>query len=156
AGMIPLVTLVERGGKARSIQAENITARTLRGIAFDNANTKSALMTDQLGAYRRIGQRFASHETVNHSENEYVRGEAHTNTVEGFFSVFKRGMTGIYQHCNERHLHRYAAEFDFRYNTRTALGFDDEQRTEAAVRGIIGKRLTYRTTRSQAAPPRPA
>jgi transposase-like protein len=153
AGMIPIVTLVERGGKARSIQAQDITARTLRGIVFDNANTKSALMTDQLAAYRRIGRRFASHETVNHGESEYVRGEAHTNTVEGFFSVFKRGMVGIYQHCNERHLHRYAAEFDFRYNTRTALGFDDEQRTEAAVRGIIGKRLTYRTTRSKKAPP---
>src|SRR5439155_12631566 len=118
---------------------------------LDNANTKSALMTDQLAAYRRIGRRFASHESVNHSEEEYVRGDAHTNTVEGCFSVFKRGMRGIYQHCNERHLHRYAAEFDVRYNTRAALGFDDEQRTEEAIRGIIGKRLTYRTTNRKAA-----
>src|SRR5207248_8237914 len=147
------VTLVERGGEARSIQAENITARTLRGIVFDNANTKSALMTDQLKAYVNIGKRFASHESVNHGEEEWVRGTAHTNTVEGFFSVFKRGMRGIYQHCNERHLHRYAAEFDFRYNTRIALGFDDVQRTEEAIRGIIGKRLTYRTTHSQKARP---
>lgn len=151
---IPVVTLVERGGRARSIQAENIQARTLRGIVFDNADTKSALMTDQLNAYRRIGRRFASHDAVNHGQDEYVRKlddgrKAHTNTVEGFFSVFKRGMIGIYQHCSERHLQRYATEFDFRYNTRTALGFDDEQRTELAIRGIIGKRLTYRTTRSQ-------
>jgi transposase-like protein len=153
---IPLITLVERGGKARSIQAENITARTLRTAVLENAKTESRLMTDELRAYRRIGYRFASHETVKHSAEEYVRGDVHTNTVEGFYSIFKRGMIGIYQHCNERHLHRYAAEFDFRYNTRTALGFDDEQRTEAAVRGIIGKRLTYRTTRSKAAPPRPA
>jgi transposase-like protein len=153
---IPLITLVERGGKARSIQAENITARTLRQAVLENAKTESRLMTDELRAYRRIGYRFVSHETVKHSEEKYVRGDVHTNTVEGFYSIFKRGMTGIYQHCNERHLHRYAAEFDFRYNTRAVLGFDDEQRTEAAIRGIIGKRLTYRTTRSKAAPPRSA
>ena len=80
-----------------------------------------------------------------------MRGDAHTNTVEGFFSVFKRGMRGIYQHCDERHLHRYLAEFDFRYSNRAALGIEDEERTERAIRGIIGKRLTYRTARSQAA-----
>ncbi len=150
---IPVITLVERGGKARSIQAEDITARTLRAAVMDNVKKESRLMTDELRAYRNIGKRFASHDTVKHSEKEYVRGEAHTNTVEGFYSIFKRGMIGIYQHCNERHLHRYAAEFDFRYNTRTALGFDDEQRTEEVIRGIIGKRLTYRTTRSQKARP---
>jgi transposase-like protein len=148
---IPVITLVERGGRARSIQAEDITARTLRRAVFENAKTESRLMTDELRAYRNIGKRFASHDTVRHSEKEYVRGDAHTNTVEGFYSIFKRGMIGIYQHCNERHLHRYAAEFDFRYNTRTALGFDDVQRTEEVIRGIIGKRLTYRTTRSQKA-----
>jgi transposase-like protein len=152
SGKIPVITLVERGGKARSVQAEDITARTLRVAVLENANTKSVLMTDQLKAYVNIGKRFSRHESVNHGADEYVRGEAHTNTVEGFFSVFKRGMVGVYQHCDERHLHRYAAEFDFRYNTRTALGFDDEQRTEATIRGIIGKRLTYRTTRSQKAP----
>ena len=150
---IPVITLVERGGKARSIQAEDITARTLRAAVVENVKKESRLMTDELRAYRNIGKRFASHETVKHSEKEYVRGEAHTNTVEGFYSIFKRGMIGIYQHCNERHLHRYAAEFDFRYNTRTALGFDDVQRTEEAIRGIIGKRLTYRTTHSQKARP---
>jgi ISXO2-like transposase domain len=153
---IPLITLVERGGRARSVQAQDITARTLRAAVLSNVDTKSALMTDQLRAYRNIGKRFASHDTVNHGDEEYVRKlddgtKAHTNTVEGYYSVFKRGMIGIYQHCNERHLHRYAAEFDFRYSNRAALGCDDEERTERAIRGIVGKRLTYRTTRSQAA-----
>lgn len=146
---IPLVTAVERGGRARTVQAENVTARTLRSIVLQNVDTKSALMTDQARAYRNIGKRFASHESVNHSQDEWARKlddgtKAHTNTVEGYFSVFKRGMVGIYQHCSERHLHRYAAEFDFRYSNRAALGVDDEERTERAIRGIIGKRLTYK------------
>jgi transposase-like protein len=147
---IPIVTLVERGGRARSIKVDNVTARTLRSVVFTHADTKSDLMTDEYASYRRIGRHFASHETVKHSEEEYVRGEAHTNTVEGFFSVFKRGMVGVYQHCNERHLHRYLAEFDFRFNTRAKLGVDDAARTERAVQGAVGKRLTYRTTRDQA------
>lgn len=155
---IPLITLVERGGRARSIQAQDITARTLRAAVLSNIDTKSELMTDELRAYQNIGKRFASYDTVKHSEEEYVRYEKtedgkrrviSTNTVEGYYSVFKRGMIGIYQHCNERHLHRYAAEFDFRYSNRAALGIDDEERTERVIRGIIGKRLTYRTTRSQ-------
>jgi hypothetical protein len=108
-------------------------------------------MTDENRSYGRIGREFASHETVMHSAEEYVRGKAHTNTVEGFFSIFKRGMRGIYQHCSERHLHRYLAEFDFRYSNRIALGVNDVERTERAIRGIIGKRLTYRTTSGKAA-----
>ena len=83
---------------------------------------------------------------VNHAEGEYVRGEAHTNTVESYYSVFKRGMKGTYQHCQEKHLHRYAAEFDFRHNNRIALGVDDVARTEQLAKSIVGKRLTYRTT----------
>ena len=151
---IPVVTLVERGGKARSIQAENVTARELRRIVFTHADTKSALMTDQANAYRAIGRRFASHESVNHGEEEWARRladgtKAHTNTVEGFFSIFKRGMVGIYQHCSERHLHRYLSEFDFRYNNRTALGVNDVERAARTIEGAVGKRLTYRTTRSQ-------
>jgi len=148
---IPVVTLVERGGKARSIKAENVTAAELRRIVLAHADTRSDLKTDQLSAYRGIGRRFRSHESVNHSIEEWARGDAHTNTVEGFFSIFKRGMRGIYQHCSEKHLHRYLAEFDFRYSNRIALGVDDVERTERAIRGIIGKRLTYRTTRSGAA-----
>jgi transposase-like protein len=153
---VPVVTLVERGGRARSRKVDRVTAATLRSVVFVNADTKSRLMTDELRAYRRIGQRFASHDAVNHGEEEWARKlgdgtKAHTNTVEGFFSIFKRGMRGIYQHCSERHLHRYLAEFDFRYSNRIALGVDDVERTERAIRGIIGKRLTYRTTRGKAA-----
>jgi hypothetical protein len=96
--------------------------------------------------YRAIGRRFASHEAVDHSKEEWVRGDAHTQTVEGFFSIFKRGMVGIYQHCSERHLHRYLAEFDFRYSNRIKLGVDDTERTRRAIKGAGGKRLTYRTT----------
>ena len=151
SGKIPVVTLVERGGKARSIKAENVTAAELRRIVFAHADTRSRPMTDQANAYRGIGRRFRSHESVNHGAGEYGRGDAHTNTVEGFYSIFKRGMRGIYQHCDERHLHRYLAEFDFRYSNRIALGVDDVERTERAIRGVIGKRLTYQTTRGKAA-----
>lgn len=143
---IAVVTLVERGGKARSIKAENVTARELSKIVFAHADTRSHLMTDQAHAYRGIGRQFASHESVNHGQEEWVRGDAHVNTAEGFFSVFKRGMRGTYQHCMERHLHRYLAEFDFRYNNRAALGVSDEERTDMLIRGIVGKRLTYRET----------
>jgi hypothetical protein len=100
-------------------------------------------MTDEAGQYAHLGKEFMSHEYVNHRAGEYGRGEVHTNTVEGLYSVFKRGMKGIYQHCSERHLHRYVAEFDFRYNNRVRLGINDEARTEMALRGIVGKRLTY-------------
>ena len=153
---IPVLTLVERKGRARSLRMDNTKARELRAVILDNADTKSDLMTDELRAYRNIGKRFASHETVNHSVKEYARKaddgtKITTNTVEGFFSIFKRGMVGVYQHCTERHLHRYLAEFDFRYSNRIALGINDVERTERAIRGIIGKRLTYRTTSSQAA-----
>lgn len=154
--MRAIVTLVERGGRARSIKVDDVKARTLRTVVLANADTKSKLMTDDRKSYPAIGRRFVSHGSVNHSAEEWVRGDVYTNTVEGFFSVFKRGMVGVYQHCTERHLHRYLAEFDFRYSNRAALGVDDEERTERAIRGIIGKRLTYRTTRSKAAPPRTA
>jgi transposase-like protein len=150
SGKIPVVTLVERGGKARSVKVENVTAREVRKVVLDNADTDTALMTDQARMYRRIGMRFASHESVDHSADEWVRGIAHTNTVEGFFSIFKRGMVGIYQHCSERHLHRYLAEFDFRYSNRIKLGVDDVERSRRAIKGVVGKRLTYRTTGRQA------
>jgi len=152
---VPVVTLVERGGRARSRKVDNVTAATLRGVVLTGADIKSRLMTDELRAYRRIGQRFASHDAVSHGEEEWARKlsdgtKAHTNTVEGFFSILKRGIYGCYFHVSERHLHRYLAEFDFRYSNRAALGVDDVERTERAIRGIIGKRLTYRTTRGEA------
>ena len=103
-------------------------------------------MTDEWQAYRRPGREFARHLTVNHSAEEWVRGEAHTQTVEGYFSIFKRGMKGVYQHCSEKHLHRYLAEFQFRYNNRIAHGVTDGERATRAMQGIEGKRLTYRPT----------
>ena len=98
----------------------------------------------------KVGREFASHEVVHHSSREYSRGTAHTNTIEGYFSILKRGLVGTYHKCGEQHLHRYCTEFDFRYNTRTKLGFDDVQRTEIALKGIAGKRLTYRRTDKEA------
>jgi hypothetical protein len=113
----------------------------------ENADKDSALMTDELVAYRRIGRQFASHETVNRGAEEYVRDQVHVNTAENYF--FKRAMFGVYQHCNERHLHRYAVEFDFRYSNRAGLSCDDVQGTECAIRSVVGKRLTYRTVNRQ-------
>ena len=100
-------------------------------------------MTDEAHWYKAVGKEFASHETVVHSKEEYVRGTVHTNTVEGFYSIFKRGMKGVYQHCGEQHLHRYLAEFDFRYSNRVKLGVNDEARADHALIGVVGKRLTY-------------
>jgi len=112
----------------------------------ENVSPKAVLMTDDARHYRNIAKQFAGHEAVNHSKGEYVRDDAHTNTVEGFFGVFKRGMNGTYQHCSGDHLHRYLAEFDFRYNHRSALGVDDNERSVRALLGIAGKRLTYKPT----------
>jgi hypothetical protein len=120
----------------------------LAPILRANLARDAKLMTDSATWYTKLGKEFASHETVNHTIDEYVRGNVHTNTVEGHFSVFKRGMKGVYQHCAEKHLHRYLAECDFRYSNRTALGVDDYKRAEIAAAGIEGKRLTYRRSNS--------
>jgi len=101
-------------------------------------------MTDEAAHFKPIGKEFAEHGVVNHKAEEWVRGDVYTNTAENYFSVFKRGMKGVYQHCSEKHLHRYLAEFDFRYNKRASLGFDDESRAEKALSGVTGKRLYYR------------
>jgi len=101
-------------------------------------------MTDEATQYKAVGKEFASHGAVNHSADEYVRGAITTNTVEGYYSIFKRGMKGVYQHCKEKHLHRYLAEFDFRYSHRAGLGVNDDGRTNRTIKGIVGKRLTYR------------
>jgi hypothetical protein len=138
------MSLVERGGKVRSHHVPDVTAATLKPILVDAIAKDTNLRTDQSAVYTEIGTSFASHETVNHSIKEYVRGDAHTNTIEGYFSIFKRGIYGVYHHVSRQHLKRYLAEFDFRYNARIALGVDDVNRTERALRGIVGKRLTYR------------
>jgi transposase-like protein len=145
----PVLALVERGGKVRSYHIPEVTATTLKPIIVDAIAKDSHFRTDESGVYWKIGEEFASHKTVVHSIGEYVRGDAHTNTVEGYFSIFKRGIYGVYHHVSQEHLKRYLCEFDFRYNYRVALGFTDKQRTDAIMRGIAAKRVTYRRTRSQ-------
>jgi transposase-like protein len=140
----PVVGLVERGGRVRTFHVARADKETVAGIVRANVSREAKLMTDESRLYIEVGAEFAGHETVCHSAEEYVRGDVHTNTLEGYFSIFKRGMKGIYQHCAEKHLHRYLAEFDFRYNTRVKLGIGDGERAVLALRGIEGKRLTYR------------
>jgi transposase-like protein len=123
-----------------------VNAATLRPILNAHINKSTTVMTDDARVYlkAKVGQDFAGHESVNHSRREYSRGTIHTNTVEGYFSVLKRGLVGTFHHVGEKHLQRYVKEFDFRYNTRTALGVNDTERTDEALKGISGKRLTYR------------
>ncbi len=141
-----VLTLVERGGSARSFHVDGTKAADLLPIIKANVDPKTKVMTDEAGQYAHLNKHFAEHDFTRHSVGEYVRGEVHTNTVEGFYSVFKRGMKGVYQHCKAKHLHRYVAEFDFRYCNRVKLGVDDAERANRALRGIVGKRLTYRGT----------
>jgi transposase-like protein len=138
-----IIALVERGGEVRSFHVPSAHAKNVISIVRNNIARETRLHTDESKFYVMVGREFAAHETVNHSVKEYARGDVTTNTVESYFSVFKRGMRGVYQHCSEKHLHRYLAEFDFRYNYRESLGFDDTSRAIAAVRGGEGKRLTY-------------
>lgn len=139
-----IVTLVERGGRARSIHVDELSSRMIMEILIRNADRESKLHTDEARHYMRPGRAMAKHETVNHREEEYVRDDVTTNTVENYYSVFKRGMRGTYQHCSEKHLQRYLYEFDFRYSNRAALGVDDAERTTRAIRGATGRRLLYR------------
>lgn len=139
-----VLSLVERGGKVRSFHVDGTKTADVVPIMKENIARETRIMTDEAGQYAHVKKHFAGHDFVSHGKGEYVRDEVHTNTVEGFYSVFKRGMKGVYQHCSEKHLHRYVAEFDFRHNNRVKLGVDDVQRTGNALRGIVGKRLTYR------------
>jgi hypothetical protein len=143
-----VLALVERGGEVRSFHVDRVTKDVVTQIAAANVARESYLHTDESRLYGDADQLFAEHHAVRHSDGEYVRYEGertiHTNTVEGYFSIFKRGMKGVYQHCSEKHLHRYLAEFNFRYNNRVALGIDDNARTADTLRGIVRKRLTYR------------
>ncbi|MBC7871698.1 MAG: IS1595 family transposase [Chitinophagaceae bacterium] len=137
-------SIIERGGEVRTFHLDKANTANIKPIVDANIRKESALMTDEAKYYEPIGAEFKYHLTVNHSAGEYVRGGIHTNTLEGYFSIFKRGMKGVYQHCSEKHLHRYLAEFDFRYNNRIAVGVHDEARSEKALLGVKGKRLTYR------------
>jgi len=144
--------LVERDGKVRSRHVPDVSAKTLRQALVTQASRKSYLMTDEAPTYKAVGREFSGHGSVNHSIEEYVRGGGfwHTNTVENYFSILKRGITGTYHHVSQKHLKRYLGEFDFRYNERAALRVSDADRTTTALKGIVGKRLTYRRTGERA------
>ena len=143
-GKRAIVSLVERGGSVQSFHAAVADGETVARIVNENVARETRLHTDESRLYIKVGANFKAHETVKHRANEYARGDVTTNSVEGYFSIFKRGMKGVYQHCSEKHLHRYLAEFDFRYNHRVARGCSDIDRTLAAIDGANGKRLMYR------------
>ena len=136
--------LVERGGRVHSQHVPSVNAKTLRPILVAQIDNKSTLVTDDAGQYRHMHRDFARHEAVNHGIEEYVRGDAHTNTVESYFAILKRGITGTYHHVSQQHLKRYLAEFDFRYNERAKLEITDAERARSAIRGVVGKRVTYK------------
>jgi transposase-like protein len=139
-----IVALVERGGRVRTFHPAVADGATVAKIVRENVARESRLHTDESKLYIKVGAEFAAHETVMHTAKEYARDDVNTNSAEGYFSIFKRGMRGIYQHCAEKHLHRYLAEYDFRYNHRVKLGYNDGERAALAVKGSAGKRLTYR------------
>ena len=143
-----VVALVERKGRVRAFHVPSITAATLRPILDQHVAKSARLMTDDASHYILLGREFASHESVNHREKEYARGDVHTNSAEGFFGVLKLGIGGVYQHVSPAHLARYVNEFAFRYNNRKALGVNDAQRASNLVAAVVGKRLTYQTTRA--------
>jgi hypothetical protein len=140
-----VASLVERGGRVRSFHVPNVTANNLYPVVACHTHADSRFMTDDMSVYSAIGRTFkGGYETVNHSAKEYARDDAYTNTAEGYFSILKRGIYGVYQHVSEARLHWYLAEFDFRYSYRVKTGFDDMARFDRALAGIVGKRLTYR------------
>ena len=145
-----VLSLVDRDtGRAKSMVVDKVNAATVLPILRENTAKEARVLTDDAGVYVTLGREFEAHDFVRHSTKEYVRWgepEIHTNTIEGYFSIFKRGMKGIYQHCGKRHLHRYLAEFDFRYNNRERLGVNDMERMQTALKGISGKRLKYRVS----------
>ncbi len=146
-GKATTVSLVHRRGRVRSFHLPEVNSGNIREILNKRTDPKSWLATDEAPHYRRADRDFAAHGAVRHSQGEYVRGGVHTNTVENFFSILKRGITGCYFHVSEEHLHRYLAEFDFRYSNRSGLGVEDNERMVRMVDGVVGKRLTYRTAR---------
>jgi len=148
AHKMAVLSLVHReSGQCRSFVVDKADRATVVPLVLQNVNRETYIMTDESGIYRKQFRKvFLGHGTVNHGAREYARGRITTNTVEGYFSIFKRGMKGVYQHCSEKHLHRYLAEFDFRYSNREANGCNDGERNVEALRGVVGKRLTYRRT----------
>jgi transposase-like protein len=143
-GKEAVYSLVERGARVRSHHVPSVNADNLQPIIEAQIDGATLVYTDEGAASKKLGRLFEKHDSVNHSLGEYVRGDVHTNTIEGYFSILKRGINGVYHHVSQQHLKRYLAEFDFRYNMRAALGVDDATRADRLVRGIVGKRLTYR------------
>jgi transposase-like protein len=143
-----VLSLVDRDtGRVRSMVVDNIRPATIAPIVLENLHREARLMTDEAGHYLAVGREFPEHGVVRHGKGEYVlSGGIHTNTIEGYFSIFKRGMKGVYQHCAKKNLHRYLAEFDFRYTERQANGVNDNARADLLLAGVVGKRLTYQTT----------
>ncbi len=140
-----VLALVDREtGRAKSMVVDDLKAKTLVPILKENIAREATVYTDEAGQYRYLGREFSGHDFVRHGQGEWGRGSIHTNTIEGYFSIFKRGMKGVYQHCAKKHLHRYSAKFEFRYNHRSANGVDDTMRAAAIIKGAEGKRLTYR------------
>jgi transposase-like protein len=153
AHKMKVLSLVQRGGGARSVVIDRTSADEIIPVVMANVAREAHIMTDEHAIYRNAKElktEFAAHSIVRHQFGEYVVGKAYTNTVEGYFSIFKRGMRGVYQWCAEKHLHRYLAEFDFRYSNRVALGCNDEDRANRLLEGIVGKRLTYATANGRA------
>jgi|TARA_R110002124_G_scaffold235667_2_gene400958 transposase-like protein len=139
-----MLSLVDRTtGQSKSFVVKDVTKATLLPILRENIAKEATVYTDEAKQYTFLGREFADHDFTTHSKGEYGRGAVHTNTIEGYFSIFKRGMKGVYQHCEKKHLHRYAAEFEFRYNNRVANGSNDTMRAETALMGAVGKRLKY-------------
>jgi transposase-like protein len=143
-GKEAVYALVERGGRVQSHHVQTVNAKNLWPILEAQIHGDSFVFTDEGATSRNLGKKFQKHASVNHSAGEYVRGNVHTNTIEGYFSIMKRGINGVYHHVSQQHLKRYLAEFDFRYNEREKLGVSDAARMEKSVQGIVGKRLTYR------------
>src|SRR5229473_787879 len=141
-----VVALVHRGGDVRTFPINKVNSRKMGALVRRNVSRKSYLMTDDSNIYPKLGKEFRRHSAVNHSIEEYVRGGAHVNNCENYFSIFKRGVNGVYHHISEEHMPLYLAEFDFRYNNRSGLGINDGERATLAMKGIEGKRLTYRPT----------
>lgn len=156
AGFEPAIAVLETvaldrsSGKSRAYVLDSVTIPEVQPILLANVQANSKLMTDEAHHYRSIGRFFYKHDMVHHGRGEYGRGDLHTNTIEGYFSIFKRGMKGVYQHCQKKHLHRYVAEFNFRYSNRVALGYNDTDRSDELLKGIVGKRLTYQRSHAGA------
>jgi ISXO2 transposase-like protein len=144
---VPVVALVQRGGLVRSERIARVTGRELQGAVNRHVDFSARVITDSFPSYKGLSKDFAGHETINHADDEWVRGDVHTNTVEGFFSILKRGIDGVYHHVSEAHLPRYLNEFDFRYITCAKNGYTDAARTRLALEGVSGKRLRYAETR---------